>query len=45
MLFLSADDFLEKAVDGFNFEQNGETFSHRLSWWLRQETTKYIAEK
>ncbi|MBQ8803132.1 MAG: hypothetical protein IJZ53_05835 [Tyzzerella sp.] len=35
---------LEKAVDSFNFEQNGETFAHRLGWYLRQATTRYIAE-
>lgn len=36
---------VEKAVDGFRFEQEGETFTHRLSWWLRQETTRYIADR
>lgn len=35
---------LEKAVQSSNFEQNGETFAHRLSWYLRQATTRYIAE-
>lgn len=35
---------LEKAVDSFNFLQDSETFPHRLSWWLRQATTRYIAE-
>lgn len=35
---------LEKAVDGFNFFQDGETFSHRLSWYLRQAVTKYIVD-
>jgi len=34
---------LEKAVDGFNFFQDSETFSHRLSWYLRQATVRYIA--
>lgn len=34
---------LEKAVDAFNFLQESETFTHRLSWWLRQATTAYIA--
>lgn len=33
---------LEKAVDSFDFLQDSETFSHRLSWWLRQATTNYI---
>ena len=36
---------LEKAVDSFNFLQDSETFSHRLSWWLRQTATRYIAEQ
>ena len=34
---------LEKAVDSFNFLQTSETFTHRLSWWLRQAVTEYIA--
>lgn len=34
---------LEKAVDSFDFLQDSEPFSHRLSWWLRQAVTKYIA--
>lgn len=33
---------LEKAVDSFDFTQNSETFSHRLSWWLRQAVVEYI---
>ncbi|MBQ8816830.1 MAG: hypothetical protein IJZ84_06085 [Lachnospiraceae bacterium] len=33
---------LEKAVDSFNFLQDSETFSHRLSWYLRQADVKYI---
>lgn len=33
---------LEKAVDSFDFIQDSETFSHRLSWWLRDATAKYI---
>ena len=36
---------LEKAVGSFNFLQNSESFTHRLSWWLRQATTAYIAEQ
>lgn len=36
---------LEKAVDSFDFLQDSETFSHRLSWWLRQTTVAYIAER
>lgn len=35
---------LERAVDSFDFFQNGETFSHRLSWHLRQASTRYIAD-
>ena len=33
---------LEKAVDSFHFLQDSETFTHHLSWWLRQATTKFI---
>ena len=33
---------LEKAVDSFDFFQDREPFSHRLSWWLRQAVTNYI---
>ena len=36
---------LEKAVDSFDFLQESETFTHRLSWYLRQATTKRIAER
>lgn len=36
---------LERAADGFDFSQNSERFSHRLSWALRQTTTAYIADK
>jgi DNA-directed RNA polymerase sigma subunit (sigma70/sigma32) len=35
---------LEKAVDSFNFLQESETFLHRLSWYLRQASTRYIAD-
>lgn len=35
---------LEKAVDTFNFFQDGEPFSHRLSWCLRQATVSYIVK-
>jgi len=44
-LVLRCCSALEKAVDTFNFMQDGERFSHRLSWWLRQTVTQYIAEK
>ena len=33
---------LEKAVDSFDFLQDSEPFSHRLSWWLRQAVANYI---
>ena len=33
---------LEQAVDSFDFLQESESFSHRLSWHLRQAVTKYI---
>ena len=36
---------LEKAVDSFDFLQDSETFTHRLSWWLRQTVTEYIAKQ
>ena len=35
---------LEKAVDSFDFLQDSETFSHRLSWYLRQATVGYIVK-
>lgn len=35
---------LERAVDCFDFFQEGESFSHRLSWYLRQATVSYIAD-
>lgn len=36
---------LETAVDGFNFLQDGETFSHHLSWRLRQCITRAIVDR
>ena len=36
---------LEKAVDRFDFLQDSETFTHHLSWVLRQTTTRYMVEK
>ena len=44
-LVYSCCDTLEKGVDKFNFLQEGETFSHHLSWRLRQCTTRYIADR
>lgn len=35
---------LEKAVDSFDFLQDSEPFSHRLSWWLRQAVMNYIVK-
>lgn len=32
---------LERAVDSFDFFQEGETFAHRLSWHLRQASVAY----
>ena len=36
---------LEEGVDRFNFLQDGETFTHHLSWRLRQCLTRCIVEK
>ncbi len=36
---------LEKAVDTFDFQQEGETFAHYLSWRLRRCLTRCIAEQ
>jgi len=36
---------LEKALDSFDFSQTGESFTHRISWILRQTTTAYIADR
>ena len=33
---------LEKAVYSFDFLQDSEPFSRRLSWWLRQAVANYI---
>ena len=41
-LALYCMDALEKAVDSFDFLQENEEFSHRLSWWLRDASAKYI---
>lgn len=43
-LILHCQQSLEKAVDSFDFIQNSESFSHRLSWHLRQTVTKYQVE-
>ena len=44
-LILSCCTALEKAVDNFDFLQDSEPFSHRLSWYLRQTVTYYIASR
>ncbi|MBQ8768373.1 MAG: hypothetical protein IJZ15_01800 [Oscillospiraceae bacterium] len=36
---------VEKGVDSFNFQQDGETFPHHLSWRLRQCITRCIADR
>ena len=36
---------LEQAVDRFDFLQDSETFTHHLSWILRQTTTRHIADR
>ena len=36
---------LEKGVDTFNFQQDSESFTHHLSWRLRQCIIRCIAEK
>lgn len=36
---------LEKEVDSFNFLQESEPFSHRLSWCMRQTVTKYLVRQ
>lgn len=38
-------DTLEKGVDSFDFQQDHETFSHHLSWRLRQCTARCIANR
>ena len=43
-LVLLCESELEKAVDSFNFLQEGETFAHRLSWHMRQVITKCIVD-
>ena len=36
---------LEQAVDRFDFQQDSETFTHHLSWVLRQTTTRYMVDR
>lgn len=35
---------LNRAVDSFNFLQDSETFTHRLSWCLRQAFADYLVK-
>lgn len=41
-LVLYCMQYLEKCVDSFDFLQDSEPFSHRLSWYLRQAVVRYI---
>ena len=36
---------LEKGVDSFNFLQESETFTHHLSWHLRQCITRCLVDR
>ena len=36
---------VEKGVDSFNFQQDGETFAHHLGWRLRQCIVRCLAEE
>ena len=36
---------LEKGVDGFNFLQDSETFTHHLSWRFRQCITRCLVDR
>jgi DNA-directed RNA polymerase sigma subunit (sigma70/sigma32) len=36
---------LEKGVDVYNFEHEGDTFAHHLSWRFRQCITRCIADR
>lgn len=38
-------DSLEKGVDTFRFQQDGESFVHHLSWRFRQCITHCIADR
>lgn len=44
-LLLRCCTALERAVGQFDFLQDGESFSHRLSWCMRQTIVGYIADK
>ena len=43
-LVLYCQQTLEQLVDKFNFQQDSETFTHRLNWGLRQAVTRYIVK-
>lgn len=36
---------LEKSVDSFNFLQDSETFTHHLSWHLKQCITRCLVDR
>ena len=44
-LVLYCQQALEKAVDSFDFLQDSEPFSHRLSWYLRQAVVSYMVKE
>lgn len=44
-LVLYCQQALENAVDSFDFLQDSEKFSHRLSWHLRQAVVRYVLTK
>ena len=44
-LILCCQQALERAVDTIDFLQESESFSHRLSWCLRQAVIKYLTIK
>lgn len=44
-LIYSCCQTLEHAIDNFDFLQDNEKFSHRLSWHLRQITVRHIAQR
>ena len=44
-LVYSCCQTLEHAIDDFDFLQDNEKFSHRLSWHLRQITARHFAQR
>ncbi|MBQ1281175.1 MAG: hypothetical protein IIY16_02895 [Oscillospiraceae bacterium] len=41
-LALACVSALERAADSFDFLQESETFTHRLSWYLRNAAAKWL---